>query len=172
MSNQVVLVNENDEEIGVYDKIKAHEEGLLHRAFSVFIFNDEKKMYIQKRSSKKYHSGGLWTNTCCSHPNTFESIEKSAQTRLYEEMGMYVNKLHYFDKILYYVDFENGLKEHEIDYIFWGISNDIPKINPEEVEDWRIVSIPELIQEINENPQNFTFWFKLLLPKIEKLKMN
>lgn len=172
MNNQVILVNKNDEEIGVYDKIKAHEEGLLHRAFSVFIFNDENKLYIQKRSSKKYHSGGLWTNTCCSHPNTFEPIEKSAQIRLYEEMGMNVDKLYYFDKILYYVDFENGLKEHEIDYIFWGISNDIPKINPEEIEDWRIVGIPELIKAVNENPDHFTFWFKLLLPKIEKLKMN
>lgn len=171
MNNKVVLVNTKDEVIGEYDKIKAHKEGLLHRAFSVFIFNSHGELYLQKRASHKYHSANLWTNTCCSHPNLNDDVEKNAIRRLKEEMGMEVSKLYFLDKILYYVEFDNGLKEHELDYVFIGFSDDEPKINREEVQEWKILSLEEIKENVKQNPENFTFWFKLLLPKFDGLNI-
>lgn len=157
----VILVDENDQEKGIMNKLEAHQKGLLHRAFSVLIYNEKGEMLIQKRATSKYHSPGLWSNTCCSHPSPGETIEQAAKRRLQEEMGLSAS-LKISGHILYNVDFPNGLTEHEYDHILTGISNSIPKPDSSEVEDFKWVSIPELKKEIVSRPDNFTYWFKLL----------
>jgi isopentenyl-diphosphate delta-isomerase len=161
----VILVDEQDNAIGTMEKHQAHVEGLLHRAFSVFIFNSEKKLLLQKRASSKYHCGGLWTNTCCSHPRENENTQEAANRRLYEEMGLQSSLTPLFT-FTYKSEFDNGLTEHEIDHVFFGSTDEIPKINSIEVEDYRYVSIEELQLEIKESPQNFTPWFLLALNRV------
>jgi len=168
--DHVILVTPNDEAIGTCEKLKAHKEGLLHRAFSVFIFNKEGKLYLQQRAFHKYHSPGLWTNTCCSHPQQDEDVKSSAIRRLYEEMGMNVDELYLIDKFTYYVRFDNGLIEHELDYVFIGFSDEVPSINKNEVQNWKTTSLEELKKDIQQNPDVYTYWFKLLIPLIEKIK--
>lgn len=158
----VILVDEHDTEIGVKEKIKAHELGKLHRAFSIFIFNSKKELLLQKRSDNKYHSPGLWSNTCCSHPQPNKDLIEEAEKRLKEEMGISC-KLEKSFSFIYKVKFDNGLTEHEHDHIFIGEYNDDPKPNEEEVSDWKWLSLAELKQDVSDNPSKYTYWLKEIL---------
>jgi isopentenyl-diphosphate delta-isomerase len=160
----VILVDEQDNETGVMEKLQAHEEGKLHRAFSVFIFNDKDELLLQQRALNKYHSGGLWTNTCCSHPRPNETIKDAANRRLFEEMGM-VCDLKIVSHFIYKSEFENGLIEHELDYILIGKSTSMPKINTNEVETYKWQSISQIKNEIALHPTNYTTWFKIAMQK-------
>lgn len=164
-SPQVILVNEYDQEIGQMEKMEAHEKGLLHRAFSVFIFNSEGEMLLQKRALHKYHSPGLWTNSCCSHPYPNENVYDAANRRLNEEMGMSTD-LNFAFSFQYKAEFDNGLIEHEYDHVFIGRTDQAPKLNPEEVAEFKYISIDELIQDIEINPDNYTPWFKICLNEV------
>jgi isopentenyl-diphosphate delta-isomerase len=162
----VILVDENNNELGLMEKHEAHEKALLHRAFSVFIFNPEGKLLLQQRALSKYHSGGLWTNTCCSHPRANESTIDAAHRRLKEEMGFdcELNERFHF---LYQTPFENGLSEHELDFVFTGIFDGIPQTNPDEVSQYRWISLDDLHEEMKMKPEQFTIWFKIILAKYE-----
>jgi len=162
----VILVDEKDNAIGRMEKLMAHEKGLLHRAFSIFIFNDKGELLLQKRNELKYHSGGLWTNTCCSHPKPEEMLKEGAITRLKEEMGVETDITFGFS-FIYKAEFENGLTEFEFDHVFVGIFNGIPEINPDEVSDWKYASIETIKAEISSTPESYTEWFKIALPKLE-----
>ena len=166
MREEVILVDEMDQEIGTMEKLNAHQIGLLHRAISVFIFNTKGELLLQKRASSKYHSGGLWTNTCCSHPRPGEKNIEAAIRRLYEEMGIY-SDLDYSFSFTYTASFQNGLIENEFDHVFTGISQVTPQINIEEAEDFNYVSIPNVIIDMNKNPNNYTEWFKIAIHKVE-----
>lgn len=163
---QVILVDEKDNSIGTMEKLKAHKMGVLHRAFSIFLFNDMGELLLQKRNNSKYHSGGLWTNTCCSHPKPGETLKQVALTRLFEEMGIKV-EIEFAFSFIYKVKFENGLTENEFDHVFVGNFNENPEINPEEVSDWRYESLRSINIEIKQNPSSFTEWFKIALPALE-----
>ncbi len=165
----VVLVDEQDNAIGKMEKLQAHVEGALHRAFSIFIFNSEKKLLIQKRASSKYHCGGLWTNTCCSHPREHESLQDAANRRLQEEMGMTCELKSLFS-FIYKAEFENGLIEHEFDHVFFGESNQIPKLNLDEVEEFKYIGLEELQTEIKEKPESFTPWFIIAIDRVKEFK--
>jgi isopentenyl-diphosphate Delta-isomerase len=159
---QVILVDELDNEIGLMEKLEAHQKGVLHRAFSVMLFNSKGELLVQKRSVNKYHSGGLWTNTCCSHPRPGETIEAAAQRRLMEELhiDITVSSSHSF---IYKAELDNGLTEHEFDHVLSGLFDGKPTMNTAEVEDWRFTSLEKLKLEVNDNPAGFTPWFKLIL---------
>lgn len=159
---EVQLVDAQDQPTGTMEKIEAHRLGLLHRALSVIIVNSQKELLLQRRANGKYHSPGLWTNTCCSHPYPDELPLDAANRRLKEEMGM-DSELEYVFKFLYKVDFENGLIEHELDHVFVGKSDENPKLNPEEAMDFKWVSITALEKNMNEHPEAYTFWFKLII---------
>lgn len=161
---EVVLVNEKDEVLGTMEKIKAHREGLLHRAFSVIIFNEKGEMLIHKRAAGKYHCGGLWTNACCSHPRLNEEPIDAAKRRLIEEMG-FTCDLRYIDSFIYKVTFDNGLTEHEFDHLFMGNYNDTPAPNPDEVEEWKYVSMENIKKDVASNPKMYTFWFRDIITK-------
>jgi isopentenyl-diphosphate delta-isomerase len=163
---QLILVNEKDEAIGEMEKIEAHEKGLLHRAFSVFIFNKKGEMLLQKRADTKYHSPKLWTNACCSHPQPGEDIIESATNRLQEEMGFTTTIIKAFD-FVYNVPFENGLTEHEFDHVFIGNYNGDIKTNPDEVSDYCYKSMKDLRESVIDNSRNYTEWFKIAFPKLE-----
>lgn len=161
----VILVDEQDNDIGVMEKIKAHQEGLLHRAFSVFIFNHKDELLLQQRSLSKYHSAGLWTNTCCSHPRPNETVKDAANRRLFEEMGMSCD-LKIKTNFIYKTSFENGLIEHELDYVLIGSTNQNPHINKEEVENYKWMSIADIKKDIISNSHQYTSWFKIALEKV------
>jgi isopentenyl-diphosphate delta-isomerase len=161
--NEVILVDEKDAEIGVSEKLKAHQLGLLHRAFSIFIFNSNNELLIQQRAQGKYHSGGLWTNTCCSHPIPKMDLVKYAKQRLFEEMGMKVDDLQIKNHFIYRAEFPNGLIEHELDYILIGHSNEEPILNPEEAQNFEWISLDDLTAKIKMNPDQFTFWLKEII---------
>ena len=168
----VVLVNEQDQQIGLMEKIEAHEKGLLHRAFSVFILNDANELLLQKRALSKYHSPGLWTNTCCSHPKDNENIINAGNRRLKEEMGFQTG-LKPFLSFVYKAKFENGLTEHEFDHVLIGKYNDEPLINFVEVCDWKWVDLESLSLDIINNSENYTVWFKIIFKKYHnKIKLN
>ena len=133
--SNVILVDTKDNQTGISEKLEAHKKGLLHRAFSIFLFNDQDQLLLQKRADEKYHSGGLWTNTCCSHPSPGEFLIKSAQNRLKEEMGISTSLSPLFS-FIYKAEFDNGLIEHELDHVFIGTFNANPLPNPEEVGEW------------------------------------
>lgn len=154
----VILVNEHDEPIGLMEKMEAHEKGVLHRAFSILIFNSEGEMLLQQRALSKYHSPGLWTNACCSHPRNGETILEAANRRLSEEMGMQT-ELSVLTRFIYKADFDNGLTEHELDYVVKGITNENPTINPEEVNDYRWINTADLSKWVKASPTDFTVWF-------------
>ena len=154
----VILVNEQDEAIGLMEKMEAHEKGLLHRAFSILIFNSEGEMLLQQRALSKYHSPGLWTNACCSHPRNGETILEAANRRLSEEMGMQT-ELSVLTHFIYKADFDNGLTEHELDYVVKGITNENPTINPDEVNAFRWICMVDLNKWVNTSPTDFTVWF-------------
>ncbi len=156
----VVLVNEFDEEIGQMEKIEAHKKGALHRAFSVFIFNSRGEVLLQKRAASKYHSPGLWTNTCCSHPRINESVIDAANRRLDEEMGLNADLKFAFD-FIYKVEFDNGLFEHEFDHVFYGITDQLPTLNPEEADAYQYLHPDQIEADLKKHPENYTEWFKI-----------
>ena len=157
---KVILVDENDNQVGVMPKLEAHQKGLLHRAFSVFIFNSKYELLLQKRASSKYHSGGLWTNTCCSHPREGEEILDAANRRLIEEMGIETSlrKVHDF---IYKAELDNDLTEHEFDHVLYGIYNEDPIINKDEADDFKWIDMDSLNEDIKTNGNNYTIWFKI-----------
>lgn len=161
----LILVDEQDRELGISDKLTIHQQGLLHRAFSVFVFNSKAELLLQQRADNKYHSPGLWTNTCCSHPRPAENISDACNRRLMEEMGMNC-KLEFSFSFMYKCSFENGLTEHEFDHVYVGQTDDLPIINNEEVMGWKYISIEELQNEISLHPDRFTEWLKICLPEL------
>ena len=165
--NIVIAVDEKDNEVGYHDKMKAHEEGILHRAVSVLVFNSQNEWLIQQRAGIKYHSALLWSNTACSHPMKGEATYDSARRRLQEEMGLDL-PLEKIFSFQYRAEFDNGLIENELDHVFIGFSDQDPLPNPEEVATFRWISTKELEREIVENPDNFTAWFKLLVPRVKE----
>ncbi len=162
---KVILVNSNDEPIGTMEKLEAHQKGELHRAFSVFIFNTQGELLLQRRALDKYHSSGLWTNTCCSHPRPGEDTKEAAERRLKEEMGL-ETPLKFRSVFIYKTQFDNSLTEHEVDHVFVGVSDTQPKINPEEVDSYCWKSIEELKKEIKTDPKQFTSWFIIAMEKL------
>jgi isopentenyl-diphosphate delta-isomerase len=170
MIDEVILVDENDSEIGQMEKLEAHQKGLLHRAFSIFIFNYKGEILLQKRALSKYHSAGLWTNACCSHPRPNEAIEDAANRRLAEEMNLKL-ELKYLFKFTYKTEFENNLTEHEIDHVFIAHSNSEPVLNPNEAIDFKYISQSDLINDLIDNPSHYTSWFRICIHKVlEKAK--
>jgi isopentenyl-diphosphate Delta-isomerase len=165
MNEQLILVDEQDNETGTMDKLSVHEKGLLHRAFSVFVFNSKSELLLQQRADGKYHSGGLWSNTCCSHPIKGEEILKTIQRRIKDEMGIQCQAAFKF-KFIYKMLFENGLTEHELDYVYFGRSDEIPRPNPEEVKGWKYLNLQKLINNISSEPQNYSVWLKVCLPEV------
>jgi isopentenyl-diphosphate delta-isomerase len=171
MSDQVVLVNEEDEAVGLMPKLEAHQKGMLHRAFSVFIFNSKGEMLLQRRAFGKYHSEGLWSNTCCSHPFPDESTHHAAVRRLQEEMGI-ATDLNFLFTFQYHAALENGLTENELDHVFWGVSDDLPSINTEEVCDFKYLKMSEIKADIDQNPTHYTEWLKICFDEVfEKIKL-
>lgn len=163
--NSVVIVDRNDFPIGVMDKTEAHQKGILHRAFSIFIFNSKAEILLHQRADTKYHGAGLWTNTCCSHPQLNENINESALERLNYEMGLECDVKKVFS-FIYYAPVENGLIEHEYDHIFVGHTNTEPKPNPSEVKDYKWSNPWFVISDMEHNPHLYTFWFRSAFPKV------
>lgn len=165
-TQEVILVDQLDNETGTMEKMEAHRSAQLHRAFSVFIFNSNGKMLLQQRAPGKYHSAGLWTNTCCSHPLPGERIEEAATRRMQEEMGFSTGLSKAFD-FIYMASFENGLTEYEFDHVFIGEYNGEVLPNKEEVASYCYKSFEEIKQDLHQVPGNYTEWFKIALPKLE-----
>ena len=157
---KVILVDKNDNQVGLMPKLEAHEKGVLHRAFSIFIFNSKYELLLQKRASSKYHSGGLWTNTCCSHPREGEDILDAANRRLDEEMGIKTSLRKVYD-FIYKAELDNQLTEHEFDHVFYGIFDNDPILNEDEAEDFKWVDMETLNNDIIKNEDNYTVWFKI-----------
>ena len=164
--SQVILVNSNNEPIGEMEKMEVHEKGLLHRAFSVFIFNKQGEMLLQQRAQQKYHSPQLWTNACCSHPMPGEETEASAHRRLKEELGFDTALTEVFS-FTYQSVFDNGLTEHEFDHVFTGVYDGVLLPNPEEVKDHCFMKMEDIRKQIKLSPQQYTSWFKIAFPKLE-----
>ena len=160
----IPLVNDADEIIGFDEKLAVHQKGLLHRAFSILVFNNKKEILVHQRAFSKYHSPGLWTNTCCGHPNEGESMEAAVHRRLFEEMGFDCN-LKYSFTFRYLAKFDNGLTENEIDHVYTGEYNEDFTVNPEEVADYKWLSKSKIINKIAENPESFTVWFREIMKK-------
>ena len=162
MEEKVVLVNEKDEVLGLMEKMQAHENGLLHRAFSVFLFNENGDMLLQRRASTKYHSPLQWTNACCSHPRANETYKQAAERRIKEDLGItgdISEKFHF----IYKADVGQELWEHELDHVFVGKYNGDFELNPDEVQEVRYISMQDLEAEIKLHPEHFTEWFKIIL---------
>ncbi|WP_108425790.1 isopentenyl-diphosphate Delta-isomerase [Muricauda amoyensis] len=160
----VILVNENDEPIGLMPKMEAHEKALLHRAFSVFIMNDKGETMLQQRAKDKYHSPLLWTNTCCSHQREGENNIEAGKRRLMEEMG-FTAELEELFSFVYKAPFDNGLTEHEFDHVMLGFYNDDPNINPKEVADWKWMQPSAIKKDMAHNPEQYTEWFKIIFAR-------
>ena len=159
---KVILVDKDDNQTGLMPKMEAHVKGLLHRAFSVIIFNSKGEILLQKRASTKYHTPNLWSNTCCSHQREGEDNLSAGKRRLNEEMG-FVTNLQNFSSFVYRVVFSNGLIEHENDHIMLGVFNGVPKPNPNEVDEWKWIDIDVLVQDMKINPDQYTAWFKIIM---------
>lgn len=157
---EVVLVDEMDRPIGRMEKMEAHREGVLHRAFSAFVLNDRGELMLQQRAFDKYHSGGLWTNTCCSHPRPEESVLVAGERRLIEEMG-FTTPLKELFQFTYKAKLDNELTEYEYDHVLLGYYNEAPRLNSAEAADYRWVALPAVEAEIKEHPERFTEWFKI-----------
>lgn len=158
----VILVDKEDNAIGTMEKLEAHRKGVLHRAFSVLLFDDDGKLLLQKRSVAKYHSSRLWTNTCCSHPLPGESLDEATVRRLKEEMGIVVQPTFAFS-FIYKAQLDKQLTEHELDHVFIGTYNGAPVINEKEVEDWKYVDLKWLREDVENHPNAYTVWFKLII---------
>ena len=167
MEEQIILVDDNDNEIGTMEKQEAHLKGKLHRAISVFIFNSKGDLLLQQRAISKYHSGGLWSNACCTHPRKGESTEKAAKRRLVEEMGMRCD-LKFRFSFIYRAELANGLIEHEFDHVYFGESDDEPILNAEEAENFKYENIYTLISNVKKNGSEYTEWFKICLEEVKK----
>ena len=165
---QVVLVDERDKEVGLGEKIATHREGKLHRAFSIFIFNSAGELLLQKRTKAKYHTGELWTNTCCSHPRPGERLGDAVHRRLNEEMG-FDCELEEIFSFTYRVEFDNELCEHEFDHVFTGRYDGEPAPNPKEVTDWKWNDMVSLKEDIENNPQRYTPWFRICIDRMDSL---
>jgi len=163
---QVILVDKEDNQIGLMPKMEAHEKGLLHRAFSVFIFNNKNELMLQQRALHKYHSPGLWTNTCCSHQREGETNIQAGKRRLFEEMG-FVTELEDKISFIYKAPFDNGLTEHELDHILVGQFEGEPQINPDEVSAWKWMPLEEVRLDIGNHPEQYTEWFKIIFNKYD-----
>ena len=167
----VILVNEQDEAIGLMPKMEAHEKALLHRAFSVFVFNAKGELMLQQRALNKYHSPGLWTNTCCSHQRDGETNLAAGARRLQEEMGFVVPLKELFS-FIYKAPFDNGLTEHALDHVMVGYSEASPSVNKEEVASWKWMSMDDIATEIKEQPEHFTEWFKIIFDRVNTYLKN
>lgn len=161
---KVILVNSNDEPIGLMPKMEAHEKAVLHRAFSVFVVNDKNELMLQQRALEKYHSPGLWTNTCCSHQRDGEGNIEAGLRRLAEEMG-FTTPLEYLFNFIYKAPFDNGLTEHELDHVMLGRYEGDPVINPEEVASWKWMNIEEINSDLKNNPDSYTVWFAIIFDR-------
>lgn len=169
-NREVILVTKQDLAIGSLEKLEAHQKGLLHRAFSVFVFNDNNELLLQRRAFGKYHSEGLWTNTCCSHPSPGETNLEAAHRRLEEEMGFdcELEKAFHF---IYHVSLENNLIEHELDHVFIGFSEETPHLNTEEAIAFKWMNLESIQTDMQQRPQDYTFWFKLIIQEhLDQLK--
>ena len=164
VEEEVILVNEYDEQIGLMPKMEAHEKAVLHRAFSVFVFNTKNELMLQQRAAHKYHSPLLWTNTCCSHQRDGESNIEAGTRRLKEEMG-FTTDLKETTSFIYKAPFDNGLTEHELDHIMLGYYENEPIINKQEVEDWKWMPLEDVKHDINVHPEQYTAWFKIIFEK-------
>ena len=170
MEELVVLVDENDKKIGLMPKMEAHEKAVLHRAFSVFIFNKDGDLMLQQRAGHTYHSPLLWTNTCCSHQRDGETNLEAGKRRLFEEMGFNTDLKEVFS-FVYKAPFDNGLTEHELDHVMVGYYENEPKINKDEVEAYRWMTLEDVKTDIEKNPQIYTAWFKIIFNEsYQKLK--
>ena len=161
---QVILVDQHDKPVGYAGKLEAHEKGLLHRAFSVLIFNSHCQLLLQRRALGKYHSPGLWTNTCCSHPRPGEAMEAAVQRRLGEEMGM-EGDLSLCFKFIYRADL-GELTEYEFDHVYAGVMDHLPVINPEEVEEWKYMDLQDLLLDMRLHPNQYTAWFHIIMKQL------
>ncbi len=163
---RIILVDERDNEVGSEEKMKAHQNGgKLHRAFSIFVFNGKGEMLLQKRAAGKYHCGGMWTNTCCSHQRPDESLEQAAHRKLKQEMG-FDTKLKEIFSFIYKASFDNGLTEHELDHVFAGRFDGKPEPNPEEASDFEWLGIDKLKKDVAKNPGKYTPWFRVVLGRV------
>lgn len=164
---EVILVNELDEPVGTMEKMAAHEKAVLHRAFSVFIFNSKGEMLLQQRALKKYHSGGLWTNACCSHPLPGEETIAAAKRRLYEELGFSTDLKKAFH-FTYKAPFNNGLTEYEYDHVFTGRYEGTIYPDKEEVSDYCYMTLDAIEQSLQSHPQKYTAWFHIAFPQLKQ----
>jgi isopentenyl-diphosphate Delta-isomerase len=163
---QVILVDEQDNEVGTMEKMEAHQKGKLHRAFSILVFNSKGEVLLQKRSKKKYHSGGLWTNTCCSHPLPEESMVEATRRKLFQEMGIRP-PLKFIFKFIYETRLDLDLIEHEFDHVYVGSFDGDPVINKDEVEDWKYLDWSALQKDVLQNPNDYTYWFRMIVVRPE-----
>ena len=168
MEEQVILVDHQDNELGQMGKLEVHEKGLLHRAFSIFIFNETGQLLIHQRAAGKYHCPGRWTNTCCSHPRPGEEIQDAAARRLVEEMGFSAEIQPLFS-FVYHADVGGGLVEHELDHVFIGRYEGVVAPDPSEVSDFKYVDMDDLIQDVKQGPDRYTPWFRVCLPQVTEL---
>jgi len=163
----VILVDENDAELGTMEKMEAHEKGVLHRAFSVFVFNSNNELMLHRRADHKYHSGGLWTNTCCSHPRKGETALEAGHRRLMEVMGFDCDLSEQFS-FIYRSELDNDLTEHELDHVIFGRYEGEPNINPGEVAEWKFMSMANIRADIAAEPTRYTEWFKIVFEEVDK----
>ena len=164
---EVILVNEQDQQIGIMEKMAAHIVPRLHRAFSIFIFNSKGELLLQQRALTKYHSPGLWTNTCCSHPKNGETLEQATARRLMEEMGMRC-EMHEVFTFIYKAPVGLGLTEHEFDHVWFGRSDDTPVINTEEVAAFKYMSLDDIAEDLQARPELYTEWFKISFEAVRR----
>lgn len=164
---QVVLVNQHDEAVGTMGKLRAHQEGVLHRAFSVFLFDEQGRLLLQRRSAGKYHSAGLWTNTCCSHPRPTEGVHEAAVRRLREEMGI-TTELEQKFSFIYRAELGNGLLEHELDHVLFGTYSGAAMPDPNEADAWKYVHPDQLDADMRSHPDQYTVWLRICWEQVRK----
>lgn len=161
----IIIVDEKDQQLGKLEKLEVHQLGLLHRAFSLFIFNSKDELLLQQRADRKYHSAELWTNSCCGHPQFGEDITSAATRRLIEEMGIYC-QIKFAFSFIYKTKFENGLAEHEFDHVYFGVTDNLPKPEKTEVKNWKYINLITLEKDLRINPQLYTTWLKECFEKV------